>query len=83
MLRLVVATLVMAGVLYLAAGQLDGWLASSALLPTKLVALSALVVLAMTVYFGTAFLIGGADLGMIRRNVRRKSAADTPPAAEE
>jgi putative peptidoglycan lipid II flippase len=83
LLRLVVATLVMAGVLYLAAGQLDGWLASSALLPTKLVALSALVVLAMAVYFGTAFLIGGADLSMIRRNVRRKPAADAPPAAEE
>ena len=45
--------------------------------------LTFLVVLAMAVYFGTAFLIGGADLGMIRRNVRRKPAADMPPAAEE
>jgi len=25
----------------------------------------------MAVYFGTAFLIGGANLGMIRRNLKR------------
>jgi putative peptidoglycan lipid II flippase len=30
----------------------------------------------MVVYFATAFLIGGANLGMIRRNLNRK-----PPAA--
>jgi putative peptidoglycan lipid II flippase len=28
----------------------------------------------MVVYFATAFLIGGANLGMIRRNLNRKPA---------
>ena len=77
--RLVAATVVMAVVLYFAADRLDPWLASSALLPTKLLALSALVGLAMAVYFGTAFLIGGADLAVIRRNIKRKPADDGPP----
>jgi putative peptidoglycan lipid II flippase len=32
----------------------------------------------MVVYFATAFLVGGADLGMIRRNLNRKPAAIPP-----
>ena len=35
----------------------------------------ATVIGAMIVYFATAFGLGGADLGMIRRNVRRGSTA--------
>jgi putative peptidoglycan lipid II flippase len=31
----------------------------------------------MIIYFATAFLIGGADLGMIRRNLNRKPAPST------
>ena len=38
-----------------------------------------LILVAMIVYFGTAFAIGGASLGMLRRNLKRKPG--TPPAA--
>ena len=34
-----------------------------------------LIVFAMVVYFSVAFLIGGANLGMIRRNLKRKAKA--------
>jgi putative peptidoglycan lipid II flippase len=39
-------------------------------------ALGALVAFAMVVYFAVAILIGGADIGMIRRNIKRKAAND-------
>ena len=42
-------------------------------------ALGMLVVLAMVVYFSVAFLIGGANLGMIRRNLGRKAQAKAAP----
>ena len=35
---------------------------------------TAIVLGAMAIYFATAFALGGADLGMIRRNVRRGGA---------
>jgi putative peptidoglycan lipid II flippase len=38
-----------------------------------------LVVGAMIVYFVVAFAIGGADIGMIRRNIRRRGAPKEPP----
>ena len=38
-------------------------------------ALAAIILGAMAVYFAAAFGLGGADLGMIRRNVRRKGGA--------
>ena len=38
-----------------------------------------LILVAMAVYFGTAFAIGGASLGMLRRNLKRGKGA--PPAA--
>ena len=38
----------------------------------QLLALGGLIAIAMPVYFGIAFAIGGADLGMIRRNLKRK-----------
>jgi putative peptidoglycan lipid II flippase len=37
----------------------------------------------MVVYFGVAFAIGGASLGMLRRNMKRGSAAPTPIAGDE
>jgi putative peptidoglycan lipid II flippase len=55
------------------------WLASGVPLVQKVVALFGLLGLAMVVYFACAFLIGGADLGMIRRNIKRKPKAPAPP----
>jgi len=53
----------------------EPWLASGASLATKVGTLGLLIGIAMIVYFATAFLIGGANLGMIRRNLNRKPAA--------
>lgn len=70
--RLLVATVVMAVTLEYASGYLAGYLGSAASIYTQILALGALVAIAMVVYFAVAFLIGGADLGMIRRNMKRK-----------
>ncbi len=59
--------------LHFASDALAGWLAPASPLLWQLLALCALVALAMAVYFSVAFLIGGADLGMIRRNMKRKA----------
>ena len=48
------------------------WLSPQTPLLQQAVALAVLILGAMVVYFGFAFAIGGADLGMIRRNVRRE-----------
>lgn len=47
------------------------WLSPEASLIEQVLALACLVVLAMAVYFPVAFLVGGADTGMIRRNLKR------------
>ena len=44
----------------------------------QVLALGLLVAFAMVVYFSVAFLIGGADLGMLRRNLKRKAKAAPP-----
>jgi putative peptidoglycan lipid II flippase len=43
----------------------------------------ALIGLAMLIYFGVAFAIGGASLGMLRRNIRRGRSAPAPAASGE
>ncbi len=70
--RLLVATLVMAASLEYASGYLADYLGSAAPIYMQVLALGALVAIAMVVYFAVAFLIGGANLGMIRRNMKRK-----------
>ena len=77
--RLVIASAVMAAGLWFGAREADQWLTSSAPFYTQAAALAVLVTGAMIVYFGIAFGIGGADTGMIRRNIRRgrESAAAT------
>jgi putative peptidoglycan lipid II flippase len=62
----------MAVALEYASGYFADRLSSAAPLYEQILALGLLVVLAMLVYFSVAFLIGGADLGMIRRNMKRK-----------
>lgn len=73
--RLLVATVVMAVSLHYASGYFADRLASTAPLYEQVLTLGLLVGLAMLVYFSVAFLIGGADLGMIRRNMKRKAKA--------
>ncbi|CAK05895.1 murein biosynthesis integral membrane protein MurJ [Rhizobium johnstonii] len=49
-------------------------LASGAPLLTKIGTLGLLIAIAMLIYFAAAFLVGGANLSMIRRNLNRKPA---------
>ena len=72
--RLLFASGVMAAALYLALPYLSGMLVPSAPVYQQAAALALLVAGAMVVYFGLAFAIGGADAGMLRRNLRRRSA---------
>ncbi len=69
---LIVSAGVMAAALIYALPYAGSWLAPEAHLLSQVTALGVLIALAMVVYFSVAFLIGGADLGMIRRNLKRK-----------
>ncbi|OQP84903.1 murein biosynthesis integral membrane protein MurJ [Rhizobium rhizosphaerae] len=75
-IRLCIATGVMCVVLAYASDALQPWLQPGSKLLHQLGALGALIGLSMLIYFSLAFLIGGADLGMIRRNVKRKGAVE-------
>lgn len=81
LVRLVVAAGVMAAVLEYASIYAAPHISPQSGLIEEVLAVLALIALAMIVYFGTAFAIGGADLGMIRRNMKRK--AGTPPTAAD
>jgi putative peptidoglycan lipid II flippase len=81
--RLVLASAAMAGAIYAAVAYLAPQLASAAPFYTQAVALAVIVAGAMLLYFAAAFGLGGADLGMIRRNVRRGSGeAATEPSPD-
>jgi putative peptidoglycan lipid II flippase len=76
-LRLMVASAIMAGLLVYLSDRWSGWLSPQSPLFDQLLALGGLIVIAMPVYFGIAFLIGGADYAMVRRSLtRRKKTAD-------
>jgi putative peptidoglycan lipid II flippase len=79
---LVVSAAIMGAVLYYLRIVFEASLASGSPLLTKVGALGLLIAIAMVVYFAVAFLIGGADLGMIRRNLRRKAGAEPAPPAD-
>lgn len=74
-LRLMIAAAIMAVMLVYLSDYWSAWLAPDAALFHQLTALGGLVAIAMVVYFGIAFAIGGADIGMLRRNLRRKPKA--------
>lgn len=80
-LRLLVASAVMAAMLVYLSGRWSAWLTPQSPLFDQLLALGGLIALAMPVYFGVAFAIGGADLGMIRRNLKRKPKSAGPTDA--
>jgi putative peptidoglycan lipid II flippase len=69
--RLVLAAALMAGCIWFGLGWAAPWLQPSSPLIEQVAALAALILGAMVVYFTAAFATGGADLGMIRRNLRR------------
>ena len=73
--RLVIAAGAMGAAIWFALGYFAPYLASSTPLYTQVVALGVLMGGAALVYFIVAFGIGGADIGMIRRNVRRRGGA--------
>jgi putative peptidoglycan lipid II flippase len=76
--RLVVAAAVMGGALYLAVDFFAPQLASSSPVYMQAATLAGVVLLGMLVYFAAAFGLGGADIGMVRRSVRKR--APIPPA---
>jgi putative peptidoglycan lipid II flippase len=71
-LLLLVSTAIMSAALVYALPFAEPWLASGSPLLRKVLALAALLGISMLVYFASAFAIGGADLGMIRRNIKRR-----------
>ncbi|MEO9335987.1 murein biosynthesis integral membrane protein MurJ [Mesorhizobium sp. SB112] len=73
--RLVLAAGVMAAALYFALGYTGAYFAPSASLAVQATALLVLVTGAATIYFIVAFATGGADIGMIRRSVKRRGKA--------
>lgn len=71
--RLLVAAGVMAAAIHFAIGYLgEPYLAPGSPLLVQGTALAVLIAGAMLVYFAVAFGIGGADLGMVRRSMRRR-----------
>ena len=81
--RLVFAAGVMAVALWFALGWLEAHLGPGQPLATQALALAGLIAMSMVVYFGVAFATGGANLGMIRRNVKRGRGAAAAPADGE
>ena len=77
---LLVSAGVMTGMILYLQHRWEPYLASGASLLTKVGTLGLLIAISMLVYFAVAFLIGGADLGMIRRNMNRKPPATAPDA---
>jgi putative peptidoglycan lipid II flippase len=69
--RLFAATAIMAVALHFGVKAMAPWLTPQSPLLTQASALALLIAGAMVVYFGVAFGIGGADMGMIRRNIER------------
>jgi putative peptidoglycan lipid II flippase len=71
----------MATVLHVGAAYLSDELSSASPLYIQAGALALLSVGGAIIYFALAFGTGGADLGMIRRNVRRRGGGKSVPTA--
>ncbi|MCX8995777.1 murein biosynthesis integral membrane protein MurJ [Rhizobiaceae bacterium BDR2-2] len=80
--RLVLSAALMAAALYYAIGLLGPQLSSAAPVAVKAATVAALVLVAMTLYFGLAFATGGADRSMLTRALRRKAVPKTEPLSE-
>ena len=62
---------------------LEPQLASASPVYTQALTLAAIVAGAMVIYFTAAFGLGGADIGMIRRSVRRRGGSGVAPVDPE
>ncbi|MGN6142171.1 MAG: murein biosynthesis integral membrane protein MurJ [Mesorhizobium sp.] len=81
--RLVLSAALMGAALWYAQGWLAAELSSSARLVTKATTLALLSGAGAVLYFALAFATGGADIGMIRRNMRRGGKAQvTEPSSD-
>ena len=69
----------MAGVVKFAAIYVSAYLQPSTPVLQQVPVLLGLIGLAMLVYFTSAFAIGGADFGMLRRSLKRGSAKPIVP----
>jgi putative peptidoglycan lipid II flippase len=81
--RLIISCLLMAGAIHLAVTWLAPQFDPASPAYAQAAALAAVVVGAMAIYFAAAFGLGGADIGMIRRSVRRKGGAGPTPVEPE
>ncbi len=79
--RLVIAAAGMAVALHFALQWLAYEVSSAAPLIVRATTLCGLVAVAIVIYFAIAFGIGGANLGMIRRNIKRKAKAKSEPVS--
>jgi putative peptidoglycan lipid II flippase len=75
--RLLIASAIMAAALHYVSIYAAAYIQSSTPLLQQVPVLLALIAFSMVIYFGVAFAIGGADLGAIRRNLKRNR--NTPP----
>lgn len=80
--RLALAAGVMAAALWYASGRLASSFAPDAALALQALTLGGLVLGAMAIYFAIAFATGGADIGMLRRNIKRRGDAPAEPGAD-
>jgi putative peptidoglycan lipid II flippase len=64
-------------------GWFSPYLAPESPLAVQATALMILIGGAAIVYFAAAFGSGGADIGMIRRSIRRGSASATAPSKDQ
>jgi putative peptidoglycan lipid II flippase len=80
--RLLIAAAIMAFGIHYAIGHFAYELSSAAPLALRAGTVTAIVVAAMVVYFGLAFGLGGANTGMIRRNIKRGAAKKAPESEQ-
>jgi putative peptidoglycan lipid II flippase len=78
-IRLLIAAAIMASVLEYASIYAAPYIAPKSGILKEIATVFALIGIAMIIYFGVAFAIGGASLGMLRRNMKRGSAAPSAP----
>ena len=81
--RLILACALMAVAIHLAVSWLAQHFDPATPIYTQALALGAIILAAMAIYFVAAFGLGGADLSMIRRNVRRGRGINRAPADSE
>jgi putative peptidoglycan lipid II flippase len=77
--RLMIAAAIMAFALSYAIERAAPYLAAQAPVHVQAAGVFGLIVMSMIIYFALAFGSGGASLGMIRRNVKRRTKNPEPP----